>query len=462
MNKKISLGAAIAFMLIVATATFSMTMIFATTNFNQKVVALKEREAEYEKYSEIDRQVRTKYLGTINETQLMDSVARGFIAGLGDPYGSYIDARTYDKMIRSQEGHIAGIGIELSSSPGGDGYLTVLTVYPDSPAQAAGMEAGDLIVRIGEEDLTPENSAQLADTIQGESGTMITLVARKGTEDVQMEMTRRPVVIPTVYGSMLAETEIGYILIEQFNDNTSEQFNREVQRVISAGAKALVFDVRDNKGGVLRQAVRMLDKLLPAGLITAYTKQDGAGETYWSDANEIDLPMVVLVNAGSASSAELFAQVLRDYGKAGVVGVTTMGKGVVQETIPLNDGSAISITVAELIGPTGETFNKIGVKPDYEVSLAQGLNWRELTQDEDLQLRKAIEVAQGMMKPGEAEVPAPPDGQSDGSEAEVPAPSDGQSDGSEAQSTGGSSVPDGDPSGGGEESGSPDESDDEE
>ena len=402
MNKKISLGAAIAFILIVATATFSMTMVFATNQFNLKVVALKEREAEFAKFSEIDQQVRQKYMGTIDETALMDSVAKGYLSGLGDPYSAYIDARTYDRILRSQGGSLAGIGAVLEANS--SGYLLVTQVYPESPAESNGLEVNDLIVRIGETDLTPENSAQLQESIQGESGTKISLLVRKGTEDIPMEMVRRPVVIPTVFSSMIADTEIGYLRITAFNDNSSNQFNTELQRVIDSGAKSLIIDLRDNRGGALRTAVRILERLLPGGSpIASYTKRDGTYENFIdTTAKSVSQPVVVLVNGATASSAELFAHTLKAHDMASLVGTTTMGKGVVQETIQLSDGSAISLVVAELLGPTGESFNLTGLKPDFEVVLSPETPWTDLAQSEDLQLQKAIEVAQGVQKSSEA------------------------------------------------------------
>ncbi len=400
MNKKISLGAAIAFMLIVATATFSMTMVYANRAFNEKVNALKDREVMFEKFSEIDRQVRGNFYGTIDPVLLMDSVAKGYVSGLGDPYSQYIDAKTYEKMLRDSEGNIVGIGAVIRS--GANGYLEVEQVYTDSPAQAAGIESGDLIIKVDETDVTPENSGAMLEAIRGEPGTKISLVVRKGTEDIVLEpMTRRAVIIPTVSSRMLEGMNVGYIIIQEFGDNTSDQFNRELQKMMDAGAKSIIIDLRDNPGGNIRWAARILDKLLPAGLLASTTDRTGKVEPlFTSDANEIALPIVVITNANTASAAELFAQALKDFGKGRVVGAVTAGKGVIQEPIRLSDGSAVKLTIAQLNPPSGETFNKIGVKPDYEVS--QEGDWKGLDDTSDAQLKKALEVALGMQKVGEA------------------------------------------------------------
>lgn len=398
MNKKISLGAAIAIMLVVAAATFSMTMIYARTTFDTTVNNLKKREQMFEKFTEINQQVQQNYNGDIDETVLMDSVARGYIGGIGDKYAMYISAEEYRKLTRGSVGDNVGIGAVIEVAP--DNYLVVKEVYPESPAQAAGIEAGDLIVKVDDTDLTKENSEQQLAAIQGPQGAKITLVVRKGNEDVTVELTRRSVAVPTVYSRIIADTEVGYIWIKEFGDNTSHQFNRELQKLLDAGVKSLIFDVRDNKGGTMLAVNRILDKLCPEGILgTAYYKDGSTVVLATSDASEISLPMTVLINAGTASAAELFAQDLKDFQKGTTVGATTMGKGVMQNIIKLSDGSAIDLTVALFTSTDGNNFNEVGIKPDFDVML-EG-DWRGLDEMTDPQLKKAVEVAIATQKTAE-------------------------------------------------------------
>ena len=393
MNKKVSLGAAIAMMFLVAAITFSITYDAVTRQVNSRIVDLRERESAQAKYAEIDREVRANYYGTIDETQLLDSVARGYLAGIGDQYATYYDAKTYEKILRSQENTVADIGAVLRVGP--DGYLVVEEVYPDSPAAAVGIKPGDQIIKIDDVDLTPENSAKMKDSVQGEQGTRITLTIRSDNVDRTEELTRRVVVVPSVTSRMLGDSMVGYLIITEFNANTSDQFKREVDRLINQGAQSLIFDVRDNKGGLLSAATRILDRLLPAGpIVSSMDREGNINVLATSDATEIDLPMVVLINSGTASSAEVFAQALKDYGKARVVGTTSTGKGVMQTLIRLSDGSAIEITTATLVTPRGETFNGVGVRPDYEV--AMDTPWKDLGEELDPQLKKAMEVAVAM------------------------------------------------------------------
>lgn len=460
MNKRISLGAAIAVMIIVATLTFSITRVQTLNDFNTRVNDLKEREQEFEKFAEIDRVVRTSYLNNIDDTQLMDSVAQGYLQGISDKYAMYISAEEYKKLTQAEEEKVVGIGALIEQAPD-EFFLEVKEVYSDSPAQVAGIEAGDLIIKIDDVDLTRENSTQMLESINGPQGSKITVVVRRGSEDLDpMEMIRRSVPIPTVESHMMEQAvpedpKVGYIRIIEFGERTYDQFNRELQRLMDNGVEALIFDVRDNKGGTLRSATRILDKLLPDGVLVTATDKAGNTEVVaYSDANQVNLPMTVLVNNGTASAAELFAQSIKDYEKGSIVGVTTQGKGVMQEIFPLSDGSAINLTVAFYQPKSGINFNEVGIKPDFEVKM-EG-DWIELDDSLDSQRAKAKEVAISLLRQSEAlknsvaegesgEEPGSPEESSDaesgagGSEASSEASSGSESSSESSSSESGSS-----------------------
>ncbi|MDR2908670.1 MAG: hypothetical protein LBU86_02135 [Oscillospiraceae bacterium] len=425
MNKRVSLGFTLALMILVATLTFTATFDYVSGLVDDRVNNLRERESTQDKLSEIDREVRANYSGAIDETALLDSLARGYLSGIGDSYAAYYDARTYERR-RRQEGSAADIGALIES--GADGYLHVVEIYPESPAQSAGMLAGDLIVKMDDIDVTAENSAQMLSNISGEAATVVTLTVRSGNTDRVVELQRRVVATPVVYSKLL-ENNVGYIWIKQFNRDTQDQFKRERDRLVAAGALSIIFDVRDNSGESLEQTCRILDMLVPAGPIVSWVDKNGNVEVkFASDGYEINLPTVVLINENTASGAELFAQVLRDYDKARIVGVTSVGKGVAQEEIPLSDGSAILITVATLLTPGEVVFHEIGVRPDYEVTAE---NWAGMTQSRlsmdaadfvafDAQLKKAAEVVVALHRTGEARQEQ---SEAESSEAPPPEPS---------------------------------------
>ena len=398
MNKRVPLGAAVAFMFIVAAVTFSITMIYSQRTFNERVNNLKQREGVYDKFSELDRQVRENYIGNVNQQTLMDHVAQGYVQGIGDKYARYISAEEYARMtVTPEESQSVGIGVVASTSP--EGFLRIDEVYPDSPAETAGMKAGDLIVRLDDTALTTENALTQLSNIYGLPGTRITMTVRRSGEEFALDMTRRVVITPTVYARMIPETTIAYMHIKEFTANTSDQFNRELDRMLSAGAKSLIFDVRDNKGGLLRQATRILDRIVPAGIIYSAQRKSGEIQEFRSDGNAIDLPIVILTNGATASAAELFAQVLKDYEKGKTVGTLTTGKGVMQDIFQLSDGSAIEMTVAYYNPPVSENYDGIGVVPDFEV-IMEG-DWSKMDHETDSQLKKAMEVVLAMEKSNE-------------------------------------------------------------
>ncbi len=308
MNKKISLGAAIAFMLIVAAATFSMSMLYAMSTFNEKVYSVKERESTYSKIAEIDSYVRQNYIGSITETRLTDATAEGFLAGTGDPYAKYYDASNYARLLDDYSNKSVQIGIVTTMDE--SGYIRILEVYPDSPAQAVGLEVDDLIVNIDETDVSKDNYTEAVGMLRGEPGTKMTIVLRKGVEDTTLEITRRFVEVPSVNSSLL-DNYIGLVTFKEFNDNTPDQFNKQVNSLIDQGAAGLIFDVRGVNTGTLRSVAQVLDKLLPEGVIVSSTNKNGETTVLeTSDAREVALPMQVLVNEKTSGEAELFAQAL--------------------------------------------------------------------------------------------------------------------------------------------------------
>lgn len=402
MNRKISFGAALALLLIVAALVISITMNYATASYNSRVNDLRGREVMYEKYTEVDNLVRQNYNGTINETQLMNSVAQGYLQGLDDQYGRYISAEEYKKMMRETgDGENVGIGAVIAVAPD-DFYLEVLEVYPDSPAEVAGIQAGDLIIKIDDTELSRENSREMLEAISGSQGSNITLVTRRGSEEnPPVQMTRRSVPVPTVlYDRILEDSGVGYLHISEFRERTYDQFNRVLLSLQDQGATSLIIDLRDNASDYLKSAARIMDKLLPEGVLVSASYKNGDTEVLASsDANAVDIPVVLLVNNGTTGVPELFAQTVKDFERGKVVGSTTAGKGVMQKILSLSDGSAIELSVANYLTHNGEPFHKVGIKPDFDVQQQQERNWRELESEyEDQQLIKAKEVAISLTK----------------------------------------------------------------
>ena len=398
MNKKISLGATITLMILAAAITFSVTMIYYMDVFNGKVYNLKERETMYSQLSELDRIVRTNYVGSIEEEELNEALADGYIKGVGDRYGRYFTAEEYEAYMIDLEGRMVGIGAIMTQDP--SGYMLISEVYSESPAEIVGLQVGDLIVKVDEMDVNAENYAAAVEALRGEEGSKVNITYRREAEDTTIEITRRKVDIPTVFTRMISGN-VGYVQVVEFTDSTAKQFSARVDELINQGAAALIFDMRNNGGGTITSVTEMLDKLLPEGEIVSATYKDGTTKVLAkSNADEIDLPMVVLTNENTASAAELFTQALRDYGKAQSVGETTYGKGTMQAVKKLNDGSAVNVTIAYYLPPSGVSYDRIGIQPDYEVTLTEEMkaNLANLDETTDPQLKKALEVVVSAMR----------------------------------------------------------------
>ena len=392
MGKKITLGTAITLIIIAIAITISLTMVLALRNFNEKVSSITERENMFAKFTEIDNYVRQNR-GDIDEEKLMDSVAKGYLSGIDDPYALYMSAEAYSAYVAASSQTVAGVGI--SASMDSDGYMLVGKVYEGSTAASAGILPGDLIIKVDDINLSADTYADAEALLIGEAGTKVTLKVRRNGEDTEMEITRR-VLTPTNVATIAFDNHY-YIRVDSFTESTPDQFSKAVEKAISAGAQYLVFDVRSVSSGLISSAATILDRLVGSGDMLYVEYNDGSKETlYTSNSRETDIPMVVLVNEGTSGAAEFFAAGLRDFGKAKIVGTQTAGVGSLQKIYKLDDGSAIQLTIGKYYLANSETaWEGVGINPDHAVSLGYVADFSNLSTIDpsiDTQLAKAIEV----------------------------------------------------------------------
>lgn len=392
MGKKITLGTAVTLIIIAIAITISLTMVLALRNFNEKVSSITERENMFAKFTEIDNYVRQNR-GDIDEEELMDSVAKGYLSGIDDPYALYMSAEAYSAYVAASSQTVAGVGI--SASMDSDGYMLVGKVYEGSTAASAGILPGDLIIKVDDINLSADTYADAEALLIGEAGTKVTLKVRRNGEDTEMEITRR-VLTPTNVATIAFDNHY-YIRVDSFTESTPDQFSKAVEKAISAGAQYLVFDVRSVSSGLISSAATILDRLVGSGDMLYVEYNDGSKETlYTSNSRETDIPMVVLVNEGTSGAAEFFAAGLRDFGKAKIVGTQTAGVGSLQKIYKLDDGSAIQLTIGKYYLANSETaWEGVGINPDHAVSLGYVADFSNLSTIDpsiDTQLAKAIEV----------------------------------------------------------------------
>ncbi|MBQ8123889.1 MAG: S41 family peptidase [Ruminococcus sp.] len=382
MNKKISLGLALSLIAISVAVTFILTSFFSLQSFNSKVVDVNEKSKKYSSLQLMDTYVRDNFYGEINEGDLSDGILKGYISGLDDQYSRYLTADEYLSEQSDDSGELVGLGLTLAQDE--SGYIRISEILTDSPAAETGLVQGDLIIKIDGLDVIDAGFEESVEAMRGTEGSSITLTIRRDGIDTDYTFTRRAINVVSVTGEMLGGY-IGYIKITGFKKNTPEQFIETLERLTTNGAKYLLFDVRDNPGGLVSALEECLDPLLPEGVVATAEYKDGHSETIaYSDASELDLPMAVLVNEKTASAAELFAGALKDFGKASIVGMQTFGKGVMQATTPFEGGGAIVLTVAEYKTPFSPCYNGVGITPDYRVENEEA--------DIDAQYSKAIEV----------------------------------------------------------------------
>ncbi|WP_367567873.1 S41 family peptidase [Lacrimispora sp.] len=365
-----------------------------------------------EKIQTIQGVIDKYYLFDEDKAKVEDWIYKGMLYGLEDPYTVYYNAEEYNKLMEDTSGEYCGIGVMVSQSAE-TGVITVTKVFEGTPGAEAGMLPGDIIYKVGDEEVTGMDlELVVKDHIKGEEGTtvIVTVLRQETGEYVDMKMQRRQITVPTVEHKML-ENKVGYISVSQFDTVTAGQFKEAIADLEKQGMEKMIIDLRNNPGGVVDAVVSMVDYILPDDLVIegdqnlVRTKKNktlllymadknGEGEQYYaSDGHKVDVPMAVLVNGQSASASEVFSGALKAYDKAELVGTKTFGKGIVQTLFPLDQGTAIKMTVAHYYTPSGLDLHGKGLEPDVEVELDEELKTKiKIEPEEDNQLQEAIKA----------------------------------------------------------------------
>ncbi|WHE87536.1 S41 family peptidase [Lachnoanaerobaculum gingivalis] len=397
-KRKGRMNGVIGFILGIMTSFVLVYVGFAFAFNNGNVLSLflkRNNKLDYKKIEEktsvLQNIIDRYFLFDEDMTKVEDGIYAGMMNGLGDPYTVYYTKEEYKALNEDTEGKYSGIGAVVSQNPNTK-IITIVKIFDNSPANDAGLQVGDIIYKIDGEEVAGTDMDILVKTkIRGEEGTSFKMTVLRGDDrkEVELDLTRRSIEVETVAGKML-DNNIGYIAVSQFDAVTSEQFKSNIESLQSQGMKKLIVDLRGNPGGLLDQVVDMLDYILPEGLVLYTEDKYGEREEYYSDgSHELKIPMVVLVNENSASASEVFTATFRDFEWGKVVGKTTFGKGIVQNVLPLGDGTAVKITTQHYYPPSGYDLHKVGIKPDVEVDLNEGA---KIGTDSDNQLSTAIDI----------------------------------------------------------------------
>ena len=329
--------------------------------------------------------VEMYYAGNVDKESLLTGALEGIVADLEDRHSLYLDGEVLEQFTEQTQASYAGIGVYIAASDGGKGVLVAGTV-DDSPAGEAGLQRGDLIMAVDGVETTGLPLEEVSKKIRGKADSIVTLTVLRGAETREYTLTRRRIQLKTVAGEMVKDSDIGYIRIISFSENTGKEFGDTYEKLKSQGMKRIILDLRNNPGGLVDQAAAVANYIMPAGTtVVSYTKRDGAEEVTKTDGQEELLPLVVLVNENSASAAEIVSGDIQDLGLGTIVGVKTYGKGTVQGVYPVDGSDAVKLTVAKYKTAKGREIDGVGVVPDVEVKLRDG-------DTRDYQFDKAVEL----------------------------------------------------------------------
>ena len=401
MSKKRPLMIVIVLLIITNIITFSITNL-VTLSFNDKVVIpkrqyeqLKDIYEDFGKVMAIREYIDNSYLREVDDDSLLDGQLKGMVQALEDPYSVYMTNDEFTSFTQETAGVYGGIGVVVT--PGDDNLITVVSPIEGTPGERAGLKTGDKIIKVNGVEYPAEKMDEAVAVMKGEPNTKVNLTIMRPNRnndfnEVNLEITREIIRLITVKSDVI-DNNIGYLKITSFDEITYEDFMKELDVLKKSNVEGIVLDLRNNPGGLLNICADIADELLAEGDIVYTQTKNGERDYLKSDKKMIDVPLVVLVNEGSASASEILAGAIKDHERGELIGTTTFGKGVVQRIRDLGDGTGLKLTVSEYFTPKGVNIHGIGITPDIVVELneeAEGIGSEFL--DQDNQLQKAIEV----------------------------------------------------------------------
>ena len=371
----------------VAASEFTLYYYFKTNNLEKSVVSEnseKNIDVIADTLKNFRKEIDKVFLGEIDEQKVLDETIKGYVKGLDDEYSEYMTKEEWDEFQSAALGNYVGIGIYMTTD--NNGNVIVLAPIKGSPAESAGLETGDIITAVNDENVLGTSSDDVSNKIKGEAGTEVKLTVLRDNEYIDMNVKREEIKVYHVEEKML-ENNIGYMNLATFDEGCSDEFREKYQTLKNQGARSLILDLRNNTGGLVDEALKIADMMIEKDKTLLITV-DSKGNKEIDKAKEdpiVEGDIIVLTNEYSASASEILVGALKDNGRAKSLGTKTFGKGVIQNVFFLNDGSALKLTVNEYFTPNETKINKVGIAPDYEVELPED-------SQEDVQLNKAIEL----------------------------------------------------------------------
>ena len=395
-NKAKNIYRTIMLIVVVALITFVLTSIFmykkigTTTSINIPGISTDLINKLYTVRKIIDNE----YVSEIKEEDLVEGAVKGYVEGLGDEYTEYFTKSEMEEFKSEVQGNYVGIGIYMMKNTK-ENNIVILSPIEGSPAEKAGLKSGDIIKKVDDTEFTGEDFEKVSTYIKGKEGTKVKIEIERNGENLTFEVERKKIDLYPIKSEIL-QNNIGYIKVSSFDDDCAKEFKQTYNELNKSNKlKGLIIDLRNNGGGIVDEALDMVDLILDKDKIELISiNKKGEEEIKKSKSNPvINVPIVVLVNDNTASASEIFAAALKENGKATIVGEKTYGKGVIQELISLRDGSGIKVTIEEYLTPNRNKINKLGITPDKEVTLPDTVtSIYNIEKTEDTQLQEAIKL----------------------------------------------------------------------
>ena len=373
-----------------------LVLAFAVAILGSAIVTMqltyREQTPAEAKTAEIGAYLDRFFIDDYDEEKLADAAASAMVEATGDRWSYYLTAEEKSSYDEQMQNAYVGIGVTITAQKELGG-MRIEAVTADGPAEEAGLLTGDIITEVEGEKTLDLGMTGTRTKVRGEEGTFVTLTILRGEESFPVSVERRSIQTPVATYEML-DGQIGYIKIANFDTRCAEETNAAMDELIAQDAKALIFDVRNNGGGYKNELVKVLDKILPEGILFQSEDYQGSKQIDRSDADCIDLPMAVLVNQDSYSAAEFFAAAIQEYDWGTVVGTKTVGKGNFQTAFTLSDGSMLNLSIGKYYTPQGRSLTDTGITPDVEIALSDedgaNLYYGQLEKADDAQLQAAI------------------------------------------------------------------------
>ena len=389
-NKALLLG--IVLVLITSILTFMITNTFEVVMGDRVVIS----RSDYENLKNVDKllglkeYIKKNYVEGAKDDSLMDGAMKGLFEALGDPYSTYLTPAEFKSMNEATSGSFGGIGVIVTKSE--EGYITVVAPVEDTPGEKAGIKTNDRIIKVDDKDLVGMELDKAVELIKGKPGTKVILtISRDKVQQPMIFEITREMINQKAVKSEVKESNIGYIRISSFDVDAGKDFRKELSALKAKSIKGLILDLRQNPGGYVSTSLEIADELLGEGMVVYTEDINKNRQVYNSKAGGLEVPLIILVDGGSASASEILSGAVKDRGAGLLIGTKTFGKGLVQSVESLKDGSGFKLTTQKYYTPKGISINKIGIEPNIEVKPIEIKEGQRPEDVKDVQLERAIQ-----------------------------------------------------------------------